>query len=127
MRRRTSCRSRATKVQSPRISSVGSRRSGTIILVIPAEDAERTPSANPPEPSTGQARRRQLSSVQEWIGRGLARRVIPLTDNRLEATGQVMSRQMVVHPVVRRGRGDSPREPQVGQRVQQPITPGFRN
>jgi hypothetical protein len=30
---------------------------------------------------------------------------------------------MVVHPVVRRGRGDSPREPQVGQYVQQPISP----
>jgi hypothetical protein len=41
--RRTSCRSQATKAQSPRISSVGSRRSGTIIVVIPADDADRTP------------------------------------------------------------------------------------
>ena len=43
IRLRTSCRSRATKVQSPRISSVGSRRSGTITVIMPAEDADRTP------------------------------------------------------------------------------------
>src|SRR6266436_3648667 len=43
IRPRTSCRSRTTKVQSPRISSVGLRRSGTMTVIMPADDADRTP------------------------------------------------------------------------------------
>ena len=70
-------------------------------------------------PAQGRLDAEQLGSFQEWIGSGLACRVIAVTDNRLEATGQVMSREMMVHPVVRRGRGDSPREPQAVQCVQQ--------
>jgi hypothetical protein len=41
IKRRTSCRSQATKVQRPRISSVGSRRSGTVIVIMPAAGAHR--------------------------------------------------------------------------------------
>src|SRR3984957_102188 len=40
---RTSWRSPAMKVQSPRIPSVGGSRSGTITVIIPAATAERTP------------------------------------------------------------------------------------
>src|SRR5207253_8454879 len=43
IRLRTSYRSRTTKAQSRRISSVGSRRSGTMIVIMPADDAARTP------------------------------------------------------------------------------------
>jgi hypothetical protein len=43
MSRRTSCRSRTINVQRPRISSVGSSKSGTIRVIIPAADADRTP------------------------------------------------------------------------------------
>jgi hypothetical protein len=31
------------RVQSPRMSSVGSRRSGTMIVIMPADDADRMP------------------------------------------------------------------------------------
>ena len=68
MRRRTSCRSQATKVQSPRISSVGSRRSGTIIVVIPADDAGSDPVVQILQsPAQGRLDAEQLSSFQEWI------------------------------------------------------------
>ena len=56
------------RCRAPASPSIGSRRSGTIIVVIPAEDAGADPRcANLQSPAQGRLDSEQLSSFQEWI------------------------------------------------------------